>query len=121
MNLSCPSCGTESTMKLSLMISRGATATEGFAKFGGGYIANVMVPLAGTGLSLLAAMLFGLMNTLLGFLVFIGGIYATIQIRRKVKSTLQPVTQQKLSKLDNDTKQRGYQCQRCEHIFVPAA
>lgn len=120
MNLTCPSCGSANTTKLSLMISRGATTAEGVAKFGSLYVANFVVPLLGFFFTLLTGILFGLWSTFAGLVVFAGGLYLTMRIRRKIVHVMRPIAQQRLTKLDEQLKANGFQCQRCEHLFVPA-
>lgn len=116
MDLSCPKCKSEDTKKLTLVMSQGGTVEKG-AQLGVSYGLNFMLPFFSIFVGILLGLVFGLwFGTLVGFVVFAGTVYGGFALRKRLKAK----TKSKYADLSADMKQRGFQCNRCEHLFIPA-
>ena len=115
MNLNCPKCGSEDTQKLTLAMNKGGLVEKG-AKFGAAYVANIWIPVATVFFGFLFAIVFAMWNGYLGLAVFAGFLYAGYTGRKWVKAK----TKSKYADLPVQMKQDGFQCNRCENLFVPA-
>jgi hypothetical protein len=114
MNLSCPKCNSEATQKLSLVMSQGGVAEKG-AQLGASYGVNIVVPAMTVVVGLLIGVMFAMANPLLGLAAFAGVLYAGYTLRKKLKAK----TKSKYADLSPQMKQSGYQCNRCENLFIP--
>jgi threonine/homoserine/homoserine lactone efflux protein len=115
MDLNCPNCSSPDTQKLSLVMSKGGLMEKG-AKFGVAYAANIWIPLATVIFAIMFGIVFAMMNTILGILVFCGVLYAGYAGRKWLKAK----TKSKFADVAPAMKQSGFQCNRCEHLFIPA-
>lgn len=116
MDLSCPKCKSEDTKKLTLVMSEGGTM-EKSAQLGVSYGVNFMLPFMSIFVGLLMGLLFGLwFGFFVGLIVFAGVVYGGFALRKRLKAKTKP----KYADLPADMKQRGFQCNRCEHLFIPA-
>jgi hypothetical protein len=115
MNLNCPKCGSEDTQKLTLAMDKGGVLEKG-AKFGAFYVYNIWIPL----ITVLAAIMFGVVfamwNGYLGLIAFAAILYAGWTARKWVKEK----TKSKFADVPVQMKQNGFQCNRCENMFLPA-
>jgi hypothetical protein len=116
MNFNCPNCGGENTQKLSLVIDKGGLTEKG-ARFGVVYVYNVWIPLATVLGAIAFGVVFAMINGYLGFLMFVGVLVGGFYARKWVKAK----TRSKFADVPADMKENGFQCNRCEHLFVPAA
>ena len=115
MNLNCPNCSSEATQKLSLVMDQGGAA-EKSAKLGAAYGLNIMLPLMTIVVAFLMGLMFVMFNPLLGLLAFVGTLYGGYALRKWLKAK----TKSKYADLSASLRQSGYQCNRCEHLFIPA-
>lgn len=115
MNLNCPKCNSEDTQKLSLVMNQGGMS-EKSARLGAAYGLNIMLPLMTLVVGALIGVMFALFNGLLGLLAFVGVLFGGYTLRKWLKTKMKSG----YSDLSADMKQRGFQCNRCEHLFVPA-
>jgi hypothetical protein len=116
MNLNCPSCGSQETQKLSLVMERGGLVEKG-AKLGAAYVYNIWIPVASLFFGVAFGVVFAMWNGYLGLAVFAGILYAGFAARKWMKGK----TKSKFSDLPAPMKQNGFQCNRCEHMFIPTA
>ena len=116
LNLNCPKCSSADTQKSTLVMNKGGMLEKG-ARFYASYGINFLLPF----FTILAAigfgMVFALFSTVLGVLVFAGIIFAGFALRNFFTGK----TKSKYADLPAQMKQNGFQCNRCEHTFVPAA
>ena len=115
MNLACPKCGTEDTRKLSLIMNQGGM-TERSAQLGVAYGANIMIPVMTFVIAGLVGFMFLIFNWVLGILAWA----ATMWGGWKLRGVLKNKTKSKYSDLSPEMKADGFQCNRCEHMFIPA-
>ena len=115
MNLNCPKCGAEQTQKLSLVMAQGGVAEKG-ARLGAAYLYNVWIPVATVLGAIAFGIVFAMLSGYLGFLMFVGILVGGFYLRKIVKAK----TQSKFTALPAQLKQDGFQCNRCEHVFLPA-
>jgi hypothetical protein len=115
MNFNCPKCGSENTQKLSLVMNKGGMAEKG-ARFGAMYVYNVWIPVATVLGAIAFGIVFAMSNGYLGFLVFVGILVGGYFARKAVKAK----TRSKFADVSQQMKDSGFQCNRCEHSFVPA-
>jgi len=114
MDLSCPKCKSEDTQKLTMVTS--ATGLFGkILRFGAVYVYNLWIPLASVFFGIAFGIAFGLFNVFLGFIAFVGTLTAGFFARKWVKAK----TRSQFADLSDNMKQNGFQCQRCEHLFIP--
>jgi hypothetical protein len=114
MDLACPKCKSEDTQKITMV----ASATGLFGKilrFGVVYVYNLWIPLASVFFGIAFGIVFGLFNEYLGFLAFAGTLTAGFFARKWVKAK----TRSKFADLSENMKRNGFQCKRCEHLFIP--
>ena len=116
MNLNCPKCGGEDTQKLTLVMNKGGIAEKG-ARFGAAYVYNIWIPVATVFFGIAFGIVFAMSNGYLGLLVFAGILCGGYYARKWVKAK----TRSKYADLPAQMKQNGFQCNRCEHVFLPAA
>jgi hypothetical protein len=116
MNLNCPKCGAEQTRKLSMVMSEGGLREKG-AQFGAVYLYNIWIPVATVIGAIAFGIVFAMMNGFLGLLAFAGILVAGFYVRKTVKAKTRP----KFADLPIHVKQDGFQCNRCEHVFLPTA
>ena len=116
MNFNCPKCSSADTQKLSLVMNKGGLMEKG-AKFGVAYAANIWIPVASVFFAIIFGIMFGLFNTYLGILAFCGTLYAGWAGRKWLKAK----TRSKFADVPAAMKENGFQCNRCEHLFIPAA
>ena len=114
MNLNCPKCGSEGTQKLTLVMESGGVL-EKAAKMQVSYGVNVALPIATVFIAILVSLLF-ISNLLLALIVFAGIVYAGFAWRRKMKNK----ARSKYDDLSPQMKQNGFQCNRCDNLFIPA-
>ena len=115
MNLACPSCKSEDTQKLSLVMSKGGVAEKG-AQLGAAYGSNIMIPMMTLVISVLMGIMFALFNFFLGVVAFGAVLFGGYSLRKWLKAK----TKSKYADLSADMKQNGFQCNRCENLFIPA-
>ncbi len=115
MNLTCPKCNSEDTQKLSLVMNQGGMAEKG-AKFGVAYGLNIMLPLFTFLVALLFALMFAFIHILLGLIAFVAVVFAGFTLRKWLKAK----AKSKYADLSAQMKSSGFQCNRCEHLFIPA-
>ena len=115
MNLNCPKCNSEDTQKLSLVMTKGGTVETG-AKLVFGYVTNIFIPILTVGISITFGIIFGLFNIVLGLIAFVGVLFGGYTLRKWVKGR----AKSKYADLPAQMKQSGFQCNRCEHLFIPA-
>jgi hypothetical protein len=84
-------------------------------RFGAVYVYNVWIPVASVFFGIAFGIVFGLFNGYLGFLAFAGTLTAGFFARKWVKAK----TRSKRADLSDNMKQNGFQCKRCEHLFIP--
>jgi hypothetical protein len=116
MNLNCPKCGSENTQKLSLVMNKGGMMEKG-ARFGVVYIYNVWIPLATVLGAIAFGIVFAMLSGYLGFLMFVGILVGGYFARKWVKAK----TRSKFADVSPEMKANGFQCNRCENLFIPAA
>jgi hypothetical protein len=116
MNLNCPNCSSPDTQKLSLAMNKGGLMEMG-AKFGVAYAANIWIPVASVFFAIIFGIVFGMFNTYLGIIAFCAVLYAGWAGRKWLKAK----TKSKFADVPPAMKQNGFQCNRCEHLFIPAA
>jgi hypothetical protein len=114
MNLSCPKCGSENTKKLSLVMSQGGVAEKG-AQLGASYGFNIMLPAMTVVVGILLGIMFAMIHPLLGLVAFGGVLYGGYVLRNRLKEK----TKSKYADLSPQMKQSGFQCDRCENLFIP--
>ena len=113
MDLTCPKCKSEDTQKLTM-----ASDNSLFGKmmrFGAVYVYNIWIPVASVFFGIAFGIVFGLFNGYLGFFAFAGTLTAGFFARKWVKAK----TRSKRADLSDNMKQNGFQCKRCEHLFIP--
>jgi len=115
MNLTCPQCKSEDTQKLSLVMSQGGMA-EKSAKMGVSYGLNIMLPM----MTFLIAALIGFMFMFIHFIVGVAAFFGVAFAGFKLRSYLKGKSKSKYADLPADMKQSGFQCNRCEYLFIPA-
>jgi hypothetical protein len=108
--LSCPKCKSEDNQKLTMVMSASGLFGK-ILRFGSVYVYNVWIPVA----SVFFGIVFGLFSGYLGFFAFTGTLIAGFFARRWVKAK----TRSKFADLSDNMKQSGFQCKRCEHLFIP--
>src|SRR5271165_2541844 len=114
MDLSCPKCKSEDTQKLTMVAS--AKGLFGLIlKFGAVYVYNIWIPVASVFFGIAFGIVFAMFNGYLGFFVFAATLTAGFFARKWVKAK----TRSKFADLSDNMKQHGFQCQRCEHLFIP--
>lgn len=116
MNLKCPKCSSEETQKLSLVMSQGGTMEKG-AQLGTSYGLNILLPLMTVIFAILIGIMFAMAQPLLGLLAFAGVLFGGFTLRKRLKAK----TKSKYADLPAQMKQNGFQCNRCEHLFIPAS
>ena len=116
MNFNCPKCGAENTEKLSLVMNKGGLMAKSM-RFGVVYVYNVWIPLASVLGAIAFGVVFAMINGYLGFLVFVGTLVAGYFARSWVKAK----SRSKFADVPDQMKEYGFQCNRCEHLFIPAA
>lgn len=114
MDLTCPKCKSQDTQKLTMVTSASGLFGK-MLRFGAVYVYNVWIPVASVFFGILFGIAFGLFNGYLGFFAFVGTLVAGFFARKWVKSKTRP----KFANLSDNMKQNGFQCQRCEHLFIP--
>ena len=114
MSLNCPKCSSEDTQKLSLVMSQGGVAEKG-AQLGASYGLNIMLPAMTVVVGILIGVMFAMANPLLGLAAFGGVLYGGYTLRKRLKLK----TKSKYADLSPQMKQSGFQCNRCEHLFMP--
>jgi hypothetical protein len=115
MDFNCPKCGSENTQKLSLVMNKGGIAEKG-AKFGAAYVYNVWIPVASVVGAIAFGIVFAMFNGYLGFLMFVGVLVGGYYARNWVKAK----TRSKFADVSANMKANGFQCNRCENMFIPA-
>ncbi len=116
MDLNCPKCSSPDTQKLTLVMNKGGMAEKG-ARFGAAYVANIWIPVATVFFAIIFGIVFAMVNGYVGFLAFVGVLYAGYAGRKLFKAK----TKSKFADLPKQVKENGFQCNRCEHVFLPAA
>jgi hypothetical protein len=96
-------------------MNKGGLVEKG-AKFGVAYAVNIWIPVATVFFGILFAIVFAMWNGYLGLAVFAGFLYAGYAGRKWLKAK----TKSKYADLSVQMKQDGFQCNRCENLFVPA-
>jgi hypothetical protein len=114
MDLSCPKCKSEDTQKLTMVASASGLFGK-ILRFGAVYVYNIWIPLASVFFGIAFGIAFGLFNEYLGFFAFAGTLVAGFFARKWVKAK----TRSKFADLSDNMKQNGFQCKRCEHLFIP--
>jgi hypothetical protein len=84
-------------------------------RFGSVYVYNVWIPVASVFFGIAFGIVFGLFNGYLGFFAFTGTLVAGFFARKWIKAK----TRSKFADLSDNMKQNGFQCKRCEHLFIP--
>ena len=115
MTLSCPKCNSEDTKKLTLVMSQGGVAEKG-AQLGTAYFSNIIIPMMTLLFAVMLGFMFMLANFFLGITVFFGVLFAGYALRKWVRAK----TRSKYADLPAAMKHSGFQCGRCEHLFIPA-
>jgi hypothetical protein len=115
MDLKCPKCSSEDTRKLTLLMSQGGTM-EKSAQLGVSYFSNIGLPMMTVFIALMLGVLFAFMNPIVGLIVFVGVVYGGFALRKRIKNK----TKSKYADLSPAMKQNGFQCNRCENLFIPA-
>ena len=115
MNLQCPNCSSEDTQKLSLVMIKGGLFAK-ILRFGVIYAYNIWIPLVSVLSSIAFGFLFAMINVFLGLLVFFGILFAGYSARKWIKAK----SKSKYAEVPVQMKQNGFQCNRCEHLFIPA-
>lgn len=113
MDLSCPKCKSEDTQKLTMVTDKGLFGK--MLRFGAVYVYNVWIPVASVFFGIAFGIVFGLSNEYLGVFAFVGTLVAGFFARKWVKAK----TRSKYADLSDNMKQNGFQCKRCEHLFIP--
>ncbi len=116
MSFSCPKCSSEDTQKLSLVMSQGGVAEKG-AQLGTSYGLNILLPAMTVVVGILIGIMFAMANPLVGLIAFGGVVYGGFALRKRLKEK----TKSKYADLSPQMKNSGFQCNRCEHQFIPAA
>src|ERR1700739_2919175 len=116
MNCNCPSGGGENTKKLSVVMNKGGLMAKSM-RFGVVYVYNVWIPLASVLGAIAFGVVFAMINGYLGFLVFVGTLVAGYFARSWVKAK----SRSKFADVPDQMKEYGFQCNRCEHLFIPGA
>jgi len=116
MNLNCPKCSSPDTQKLTLVMNKGGMMEKG-ARFGAAYVTNIWIPVATVFFAIIFGIVFAMVNGYVGFIVFAGTLYAGYAGRKWLKAK----TRSKFADVPAAMKQNGFQCNRCEHLFIPAA
>jgi hypothetical protein len=96
-------------------MAEGGTLEKG-ARFAAAYVYNVWIPLATVLGAIAFGIVFAMINGYFGFLTFVGILVAGYFARKWVKAK----TRSKFADLPAQMKQNGFQCNRCEHLFLPA-
>lgn len=113
-NLSCPECGSDDTIKVSLYLKK-----EGANTLVKGVMYNSTIPI----ITFILAFLFFLIGfaispidppQIFGFFFAIVVIVIGFSIRKAVKNKLHPC-----SNIKRDMKQNGFKCNRCDHFYIP--
>jgi ribose/xylose/arabinose/galactoside ABC-type transport system permease subunit len=113
MELTCPKCKSEDTQKLTLVTDKGLFGK--MLRFGAVYVYNIWIPVASVFFGIAFGIVFGMFNGYLGFFAFVGTLAAGYFARKWVKAK----TRSKFADLSDNMKQSGFQCRRCEHLFIP--
>jgi hypothetical protein len=113
MDLTCPKCKSQDTQKLTMSLDNSLFGKV--MRFGAVYVYNVWIPVASVFFGIAFGIVFGLANGYLGFFAFAGTLTAGFFARKWVKAK----TRSKQSDLSDNMKQNGFQCKRCEHLFIP--
>lgn len=114
MNLNCPKCGGEDTRKLTLVMDQGGAAEKG-ARLGMAYGYNFMLPMFTIVFAIMFGIVFAMMNGYLGLIVFAGILYGGFMLRKMFKNKVRS----RYADLPAEMRQNGFQCNRCEHQFIP--
>ena len=114
MNLACPNCNSEETQKLTAIMDSWGLLGK-ILRFGIVYVYNLWIPVASVFFGIAFGIVFGLFNAFLGVVAFVGtlvvGWFARKWVKAKAKS--------KYADLSPQMKDNGFQCKRCEHLFIP--
>lgn len=113
MDLACPKCKSEDTQKLTMVTDKGLFGK--ILRFGAIYVYNIWIPVASVFFGIMFGIVFGLFNGYLGLFAFLGTLVAGFFARKWVKAK----TKSKHADLSDNMKQNGFQCMRCEHLFIP--
>jgi ribose/xylose/arabinose/galactoside ABC-type transport system permease subunit len=113
MDLTCPKCKSEDTQKLTMATEHGLFGK--ILRFGAVYVYNIWIPVASVFFGIAFGIVFGLFNEYLGFFAFVGTLAVGYFARKWVKAK----TRSKNANLSDNMKQNGFQCKRCEHLFIP--
>jgi hypothetical protein len=97
-------------------MSQGGMA-EKSAKLGMAYGYNILLPLMTVVIAFLMGLMFGIFNIFLGLIAFVGTLFGGFTLRKWLKGK----TKSKYADLSAQMKQSGFQCNRCEHLFIPAS
>ena len=114
MDLTCPKCKSEDTQKITMVASASGLFGK-ILRFGAVYVYNIWIPVASVFFGIAFGIVFGLFNGYLGFFAFAGTLTAGFFARKWVKAK----TRSKFADLSDNMKQNGFQCKRCEHLFIP--
>ena len=114
MNLTCPKCNSGDTQKITMVASASGLLGK-ILRFGAVYVYNLWIPVASVFFGIAFGIVFAMFNGYLGFFVFAATLTAGFFARKWVKK----MTRSKFADLSDNMKQNGFQCQRCEHLFIP--
>ena len=114
MDLTCPKCKSEDTQKITMVASASGLFGK-ILRFGAVYVYNIWIPVASVFFWIAFGIVFGLFNEYFGFFAFAGTLTAGFFARKWVKAK----TRSKFADLSDNMKQNGFQCKRCEHLFIP--
>jgi hypothetical protein len=96
-------------------MAQGGTA-EKSAQLGVSYGANVMIPVMTFVIAGLVGLMFMFAHWLLGILAWAATMWGGFKLRGVLKNK----TKSKYADLSPAMKAEGFQCNRCEHQFIPA-
>jgi ribose/xylose/arabinose/galactoside ABC-type transport system permease subunit len=113
MDLTCPKCNSQETQKLSMVMYKGLFGK--LMRFGIVFVYNLWIPVASVFFGVMFGIVFGLVDGYLGLFAFLATLVAGFFSRRWVKAK----AKSKYADLSDNMKQNGFQCQRCEHLFIP--
>jgi ribose/xylose/arabinose/galactoside ABC-type transport system permease subunit len=113
MDLTCPKCKNPDTQKLSMVMYKGLLGK--ILRFGIVYVYNIWIPVVAILFGALFGIFWALISPYLGLLVFLGTLAAGWFARKWVKAK----AKSKYADLSDNMKQNGFQCKRCEHLFIP--
>ncbi len=114
MEFSCPKCKSQDTQKLTMVMSTSGLFGK-ILRFGAVYVYNLWIPVASVFFGIAFGIVFGLFNGYLGFFAFASTLVAGFFARKWVKAK----TRSKFADLSDNMNQNGFQCKRCEHLFIP--